>query len=85
MSAKEEEDMEVSSTMQGSLEDALTKLIFESDEEDEVKERTRKGHEKKSRLHPSYSKGDHGIPDDDDDGFCILVAPTTAKVVSSNN
>ena len=40
MSAKEEEDMEVSSTMQGSLEDALTKLIFESDEEDEVKERT---------------------------------------------
>ena len=28
-------EMEVSSMMQGSLEDTLTKLIFESDEEDE--------------------------------------------------
>ena len=72
-------DMEVSSTMQGSLEDTLTKLIFESDEEDEVKETTRKRHEKKSR--PSHSKGDHSM-EDDDDGFCILDAPTTAKVVS---
>lgn len=68
----EEED----DTLQRSVEEALTRVIFESDDEENGQFQKHKIPHGKSPMMATRAV------DDDEDDFCILVAPTTAKVVS---
>ena len=87
-SIREVEDEGVTSTMQGSLEEALTRVIFESDDEEDEEKRAsvKRGQERTPFSSHSRKKGAIPMADEvDDDDFCVLVAPTTAKVVNISN
>ena len=81
---RERDEEQRANMPQISLEDTLTKIIFESDEEErEVKGKFERGAQQRKKRVPSRHKRSGRIADEeiDDDDFCILVAPTTAKVV----